>query len=186
MPALRKALAGGKCIWFGADDGHRFYAVRAVRIRLWPCLRTSRRNGPDQGLARRLRPAPFRDWMTGRRPPARIRRRAGSHAVVPLPMNAPCPPPTMPSRMGPWCFSVRVALTIAASIASLRLQAKHGPDLVLIHGSAREIIRAGAARQLNDMIGDEGRAFGSALIGRFQAAFPFQHRPAVIAVLGEF
>ena len=33
---------------------------------------------------------------------------------------------------------------------------------------------------------DEGRPFGGALFGRFDAAFPFHDGPAIIAILGQF
>ena len=47
---------------------------------------------------------------------------------------------------------------------------------------AGEIVE-GLLGDADDVIADEGRAFARAVLGMLQAAFPFQHRPAVVAVL---
>ncbi len=56
-----------------------------------------------------------------------------------------------------------------------------------VHRAAGEIVE-GVRRHLDDVRGDEGRAFGRAGHGVLQRAFPFEHRPAVVVVfrkLGE-
>ena len=64
------------------------------------------------------------------------------------------------------------------------LNSHHGAQHLLVGGAAGEIVEC-LFRHPDDVVLDEGRAFGRAVLGMLQAAFPFQHRPGIIAVLGE-
>jgi hypothetical protein len=61
---------------------------------------------------------------------------------------------------------------------------EHPPIGRHIHSGRREIIE-GPARRFDDVSLYEGCAFGCTLLGTLNAAFPFQHGPAVKSVLGE-
>ena len=66
-------------------------------------------------------------------------------------------------------------------------QTQHAAVCGLVCAGAREIVEGGAGG-LNDVAGDEGRAFGGALFGAFDAALPFEDGPAwktVLCQLGE-
>src|ERR1044072_8858935 len=101
------------------------------------------------------------------------------------PMNAPCPPPTMPRRMRPMNLSLR-PVTILLSPRNFARSADPMRFLVRlhIHGAAGKIVE-GVRGDLDDMRGDEGRALGRACHGILQRAFPFENCPAVIVVLRE-
>ena len=61
-------------------------------------------------------------------------------------------------------------------------QPEHPFDLPLVARSTREIIER-LVGHLDQMLLYEWRAFRGALLGRFDAALPFQNGPAVIAIL---
>src|SRR5882762_10064834 len=95
------------------------------------------------------------------------------------PMNAPGPPPTIPSRIRRCTLASLLPLI---AIARLSAQAQH----FLVHrrvDAARSEIVEGAFRHANDVLGDKIRAFPCAVLGMFQATLPFQHGPAGIVVL---
>src|SRR3989442_730581 len=60
------------------------------------------------------------------------------------------------------------------------------------HAAVRRYVGAGTGEiverlfgDADDVVGDELRSFASAILGVLEAAFPLQHRPAGIVVLGE-
>src|SRR5271154_1567706 len=101
--------------------------------------------------------------------------RAASRCTAP--MNAPWPPPTMPSR------SRRD--TVPSDFPSIAMSADPQQFAVgrLVDAAGGEIVER-AGRGGNQVSGDERRALGGALFGVLDAALPLQHRPALEAVLG--
>src|SRR5882757_7347365 len=92
------------------------------------------------------------------------------------PMNAPGPPPIMPSRMRRnGRFSV-IVLVPALS------EAEHAAVGGLVGAGPSEVVE-GARRRLDDVPLDEGSAFGRALFAALDAALPLEHRPAGVVVL---
>src|SRR3954466_12577750 len=102
------------------------------------------------------------------------------------PMNAPCPPPTMPSRMRPVKRSLRPSIGITAPF--LRRGAPSEPERELVGldvgRAAREVVE-GVLGDADDVALDEGRALGRPLLGMLDRALPLEHRPAVVVVLRE-
>src|SRR5438552_16087759 len=64
------------------------------------------------------------------------------------------------------------------------LNPHHRPQQLLVAGAAGEVIE-GPLGDPDDVVLDEGRAFGGAVLWMLQAALPFQHRPGIVIVLGE-
>ena len=93
-------------------------------------------------------------------------------------MKASRPPPTMPRRRR----SGRAVW--AASMGMFLLQSKHAAVGGAVGPGVGEIVK-GFLGHADDMGIDKGRPFAGAVLGVFQAAFPFDHGPAVIAVLGQ-
>src|SRR5215471_2162037 len=94
-------------------------------------------------------------------------------------MNAPSPPPIMPSRIrggGRSTFSSAVTPALPGDW----LDAKHAPDLRLVGGCSGEIIECPIGNA-NDVVCDELRAFAGTVFGILQAAFPFQDSPGAVA-----
>src|SRR3569832_617865 len=58
----------------------------------------------------------------------------------------------------------------------------HRPQQLLVGRTGGEIVE-GLLRHPDDMVLDEGRAFGGAVLWMLQAALPFQHRPGIVVVL---
>src|SRR6266508_5757607 len=81
-------------------------------------------------------------------------------------MNAPRPPPTMPSRSG-WAMSG---------------DAEHAAIRGDVGAGAGEIVER-LFRHADDVVGDELRSFTRAVLRMLDAALPFEHRPAGIVVL---
>src|ERR1700675_3354735 len=94
------------------------------------------------------------------------------------PMNAPRPPPTMPSRSRretePSCLPSMAMSGDPQQLAVGRV----------VRATGGEVVER-AAGGGNQVAVDERRALGRTLFAVLDAAFPFQHRPAVKAVLGQ-
>ena len=100
-------------------------------------------------------------------------------------MNAPCPPPTIPSRIRPPCNSVAFDPSIVIALLPRRLSdAKHPIDLILVDLSSGKIVER-FLRYLDDVFCNEGRALVCTLLGVLQAAFPLEHRPAIVVIGGK-
>src|SRR6266404_6322945 len=69
-------------------------------------------------------------------------------------------------------------------IVSNLSETEHAPIGGLIRAGLCKVIERGAGR-LNDVARDEWRPFRRALFGALDAAFPFEHRPAVEIILSE-
>src|SRR5271165_250047 len=96
------------------------------------------------------------------------------------PMNAPSPPPTMPSLiLPPFLASLRPSMAIL--VFSLA-QSERALDLVLVDRAAGEIVER-LVGNADEVVLDEFGAFARAVLRVLEAAFPFQHRPGRIAVL---
>src|SRR5258708_15223310 len=94
-------------------------------------------------------------------------------------MNAPSPPPIMPSRIrggGRSTFPSAATLALPCD----RLDAKHAPDVRLLGRRSGEIIEC-LISDANDVVCDELRAFAGTVLGILQAAFPFQDGPRAVA-----
>src|SRR5213593_3486955 len=89
-----------------------------------------------------------------------------AHSRCTPPMNAPRPPPTMPSRSG-WTISG---------------DAEHPAIRGLVGAGAGEIVER-LFRHTDDVVGDELRPFAGAVLRVLEAALPLEHRPAGIVVL---
>src|ERR1041385_5048033 len=113
------------------------------------------------------------------------------------PMNAPSPPPTMPMR------SLRFHDSTTAVSLPARSASEGSPSLACASGwyspstqaedlavggrvtlAAGEVVEGHLGR-LDDVPGEEGRAFLRPLRGALDAALPFHDGPAVIARLGQ-
>src|SRR5213593_1224850 len=91
-----------------------------------------------------------------------------AHSRCTPPMNAPRPPPTMPSRSG-WTISG---------------DAEHPAIRGLVGAGAGEIVER-LVRHPDDVVGNELRPFAGAVLRMLDAALPLEHRPAGIIVLRE-
>src|SRR5271165_6665506 len=90
------------------------------------------------------------------------------------PMKAPSPPPTMPSRMRPPAFaSLRPSMAISSLLS---LESERAFDLVLVDRPSGEIVERLLGHPDHMML-DELGAFARAVLGMFEAALPFEHRP---------
>src|SRR5438552_9034028 len=105
-----------------------------------------------------------------------------AHGRCTAPMDAPRPPPTMPSRSGGDVRASDVASTMLGFPPSG--DAEHAPIGGHVGAGTGEIVER-LFRDPDDMIGDELRPFARAILGVLETAFPLQHRPAGIIVLGE-
>src|SRR5215468_4516751 len=94
-------------------------------------------------------------------------------------MNAPSPPPIMPSRIRGGGRST-ISSTATLALPSRLLDAKHAFDLRLLGGRSGEIIEC-LVGDANDVVRDELRTFARAVFGILQAAFPFQDGPGAVA-----
>src|SRR5438270_10546645 len=97
------------------------------------------------------------------------------------PIKAPRPPPTMPSRSR---RATPPSGLPSMVIALSSTQAQHAPVRGDIGAGGGKIVERLAGRG-DDVVGDERGAFGGALLGVLQRAFPLQHGPAVEIVLRE-
>src|SRR6266516_992305 len=84
------------------------------------------------------------------------------------PMNAPRPPPTMPSRSG----------------GTMSGDAEHAAIRGLVGAGTGEIVER-LLGHTNDVVGDELRPLAGAVLRMLDAALPLEHRPAGIVVLRE-
>src|SRR6266849_7631496 len=94
-------------------------------------------------------------------------------------MNAPSPPPIMPSRIrggGRSTFSSAATLALPCDW----LDAEHARDPPLLDGCSSEIIECPIGNA-NDVVCDELRAFAGTVFGILHAAFPFQDSPRGVA-----
>src|SRR4051794_22650640 len=104
------------------------------------------------------------------------------------PMKAPSPPPTMPYLILPSALSVLPVMAIVVPLTSfpLRHSQLRQPECAtvgfLIDAGGGEVVE-GLLGHMDDLIADECGAFAGAIFGMLDAAFPFQHRPALVAVL---
>src|SRR6266404_2473445 len=98
------------------------------------------------------------------------------------PINAPGPPPTMPSRMRRFPSPAFVPEVIDSPDCLDLGQTEHAAVGCKVGAGLRKIIERRAC-SLNDVVRDEWRAFGSALLCALDAAFPFEHGPAIVSVL---
>src|SRR3712207_922824 len=102
-------------------------------------------------------------------------------------MNAPCPPPTMPSRSlrrvpaFAWLLSLTMPAVPAPASAIEPEGVAHGR---LVRPLVDERLERGLA-DLDDVPRDELRALARAVDAVLERALPFQHRPAAVAVGGE-
>src|SRR5260370_10355503 len=92
------------------------------------------------------------------------------------PINAPGPPPTMPSRMRRFPSPAFVPEIIDSPDCLDLGQTEHAAVGCKVRPGLRKIIE-GRACSLNDVGWDERRAFGNPLLCPLDAAFPFDHRP---------
>src|SRR5437867_5469007 len=89
-----------------------------------------------------------------------------AHSRCTPPMNAPRPPPTMPSLSG-WAMSG---------------DAEHTAIRGEVGAGAGEIVER-LVRHPDDVVGDELRPFAGAVLRVLEAALPLEHRPTGIVVL---
>ena len=101
--------------------------------------------------------------------------------ALPAAHHAEPEPPGDARRFG---LALRSPWSAAERPLAAQPQAQHLPVGRKIGAGGGEIVERLAGR-LNDVVGDERGAFGRALLGVLQRAFPFQHRPAVEIVLRE-
>src|SRR5579871_1135369 len=97
-------------------------------------------------------------------------------------MNAPSPPPTMPSLiLPPALASLRpsIAMVLLPSLYSER-----AVDLFLVDRSAGEVVER-LLGDADDVMLDEVGALARAVLRVLERAFPFKHGPGRIAVLRE-
>src|SRR5438445_397836 len=99
------------------------------------------------------------------------------------PINAPGPPPTMPrrSRRSLPCFLDSAGMF---GLLSCR-KPQHSPVGFLVRTGFCKIVER-ALGDLNDVPLDKRRALPRALLAALQAAFPFEHCPAIKTVLRQF
>src|SRR5919108_3193444 len=96
------------------------------------------------------------------------------------PMNAPGPPPTMPSRIRR-CFPC--ILDSPGMFAFLsRCEAQHPPIRFLICPGFCKIVKRALSR-LDNVPRNKRRTFPRSLIAALHATLPFEHRPSVEIVL---
>src|SRR5256884_1443849 len=136
------------------------------------------------GASARSAPESRARWASDDRAPATSSncpyRRA--HRRCTAPMNAPRPPPTMPSRSGRDGRASDVASTMTGSPPSG--DAEHAAVGSHVGASTGEVVERFFG-DADDVVGDELRPFASAVLGVLETALPLQHRPAGIIVLGE-
>src|SRR5271166_3535413 len=95
------------------------------------------------------------------------------------PINAPSPPPTMPSLiLPPFFVSLRPSMAMRPSSA----QSERALDLLFVGRAAGEIVERFFG-DADDVMLDEVGALARAVLRVLEAAFPFEHRPGRIAVL---
>src|SRR5947208_9148207 len=137
------------------------------------------------GARPRSAPESLARWASDDRAPATSSNCPSmrAHSRCTAPMNAPRPPPTMPGRSGRGAPESAVASTMLGSSP---------PSGHAEHAAVRRHVAAGTGeiveclfRDADDVVGDELRSFAGAVLGVLETAFPLQHRPAGIIVLGE-
>src|SRR5271157_2115202 len=96
------------------------------------------------------------------------------------PMNAPSPPPTMPSLiLLPVLASLRPSMAMPVSPLA---QSERAVDLLLVGRAACEVVER-LFGDADDVMLDELGALARAVLRVLEAAFPLEHRPGRIAVL---
>src|SRR5215204_5899887 len=98
------------------------------------------------------------------------------------PMNAPSPPPTMPRRMRALAAPVFVLVLLPSMAMRLLSEAEHALQLRRIGGRAGKVVER-LVGDADEVVADERRTLGRALLGVLEAALPFEHGPALVAVL---
>src|SRR6266571_578627 len=167
MPRSRNARAIAWWLSFGVTmlttsmPSGRFASNSAISVKLVYTRSGARPRSAPDSLAR---------WGSDESAPATRSycpsMRAQSRCTPP--MNAPRPPPTMPSRSG----------------GTMSGDAEHPAIRGLVGAGAREIVER-LLGHTDDVVGDELRAFAGAVLGVLDATLPLEHRPAGIVVLGE-
>src|SRR4051812_29074066 len=94
------------------------------------------------------------------------------------PMKAPSPPPTMPYLILPSALSL---LPVIAIVFPLR-KTQGAAIGLLIDAGGGEIVE-GLLGHADDLVLDKLGTLARAIFRMLDAAFPFQHRPALVAVL---
>src|SRR4029079_9285516 len=89
------------------------------------------------------------------------------------PIKAPSPPPTIPSRIRGAVMS-RTPVDLFGRSG----EAQGPPDLSRVARAAGEVVKRPVG-DADDVVADEGGTLARAVLRVLQAAFPFQHRPAV-------
>src|ERR1700728_1967554 len=95
-------------------------------------------------------------------------------------MNAPSPPPTIPSLiLPPFLASARpsMAMNLLPS-----LQSERALDLLLVDRSAGKVVER-LVGDADELMLDEVGALARPILRMLEVAFPFEHRPGRIAVL---
>src|ERR1700746_798144 len=99
------------------------------------------------------------------------------------PINAPGPPPTMPRRSRRSLPSFLASTGLVGPLSGRKPQ--HSPVGFLVRTGFCKIVER-ALGDLNDVPLDKRRALPRALLAALQAAFPFEHCPAIKTVLRQF
>src|SRR5467141_3574221 len=138
------------------------------------------------GARPRSRPESLARWASDDRAPATSSNCPSirAHRRCTAPMNAPRPPPTMPSRSGRDVRASEVASTMPRSPPPASGDAEHAAVGRHVGAGTGEIVER-LLGDADDVVGDELRPFASAVLGVLETAFPFEHRPAGIIVLGQ-
>src|SRR5690606_4159925 len=95
------------------------------------------------------------------------------------PMNAPEPPPTMPSLMR----GSNEAVVPSVAIGSILSNSEQPPVGRVVRPAGREVVEC-LLGDANDVVLDEFSAFACPVLGMLERAFPFDHGPAVEVVGG--
>src|SRR5271163_649174 len=95
-------------------------------------------------------------------------------------MNAPSPPPTIPSLiLPPFLASLRPSMAMGLLPS---LQSERAVDLLLVDRAGGEIVER-LVGHADHVLLDELSALARAVLRVLEAAFPFEHRPGRVAVL---
>ena len=78
-----------------------------------------------------------------------------------------------------------VESSMGPQVRKFLCQAQNGAIKIFVLTCAGEIVK-GLFRDADDMVFDEGCTFPGSVFRVFDAAFPFQHRPAFEVILGKF
>ena len=179
------------------DDRHRLDAVLAGGARAWPspakravgALGSSPSAAPERmRLLRRGRQRAGHQLVLVVQPRGDAVHRADEGALAAAhhaEPDAPARGAVVPSLDG----HVRLSRVAPADVPGggrspqFTAQPEHPPDLLLVDARAPAKSSKAFSVDADDVVGDERGALARAVLGVLQAALPFQHRPAVVAVL---